>query len=63
MIYLDNNATTKIYPQVIEAMMQVYKAPANPSSVYKYGRQAKAILENARKNIAKLIKFDFVQFC
>ncbi len=53
-IYLDNAATTPMLPEVISAMhdsmLQVF---GNPSSTHSYGRKAKALVENARKNIAK----------
>lgn len=53
-IYLDNAATTAILPEVIEtitsAMQTVY---GNPSSTHEFGRKAKALIELARKNIAK----------
>ena len=53
-IYLDNAATTPMLPEVIstmhESMLHVF---GNPSSTHSYGRKAKALVENARKNIAK----------
>lgn len=53
-IYLDHAATTPIRPAVIdiitESMRTVY---GNPSSVHQFGRNAKSIVETARKNIAK----------
>jgi len=55
MIYLDNNATSPLLPDVIEEMTRVMKAGGNPSSVHSIGRNAKAILEQSRQNIAKII--------
>lgn len=53
-IYLDNAATTPMLPKVVsvvhDSMLQVF---GNPSSTHSYGRKAKALVENARKNIAK----------
>ena len=53
-IYLDNAATTPMLPEVIEtvtsAMSTIY---GNPSSTHQIGRKAKAMVETARKNIAK----------
>lgn len=55
MIYLDNAATTPIDPHVIEVMQQSMQDNfGNPSSTHQFGRKAKNIVENARKNIAKV---------
>ena len=55
-IYLDNAATTSLYPEVIEEMMQILQSDfGNPSSTHSFGRQAKSILEFSRKSIAKLL--------
>ncbi|CAI8328226.1 MAG: Cysteine desulfurase IscS [Bacteroidota bacterium] len=56
LIYLDNAATTPIFPEVVEAMHQTMKAHyGNPSSVHAAGRAAKAKVESARKYIANLL--------
>ncbi|ARN77323.1 cysteine desulfurase [Nonlabens spongiae] len=53
-VYLDSAATTQMRPEVIDHMTQVMKEQyGNPSSTHSYGRSAKSIIENARKNIAK----------
>ncbi|WP_430400558.1 cysteine desulfurase family protein [Flavobacterium sp.] len=53
-IYLDNAATTPLYPEVIDAMVSVLQNDfGNPSSTHSYGRSAKNLLETARKSIAK----------
>ncbi|MCB1117436.1 MAG: cysteine desulfurase [Chlamydiia bacterium] len=53
MIYLDNNATTAIDHQVLEAMMADFgPTPLNPSSAHAAGRKAKALLQGARRTIA-----------
>ena len=53
-IYLDNAATTPILPEIIDTisatMATVY---GNPSSTHQIGRKARALVETARKNIAK----------
>ena len=52
-VYFDNAATTPMRAEVISAMHEVMqKAYGNPSSTHGFGRAAKALLENARKNIA-----------
>lgn len=56
MIYLDNNATTKIAPEVFEAMIPYLKDfYANPSSGHTFGREAKAAVEKAREQVAALL--------
>ena len=53
-IYLDNAATTPLYPEVIDAMVAVLQNDfGNPSSTHSFGRSAKNLLETARKSIAK----------
>ncbi|MGV9003783.1 cysteine desulfurase family protein [Flavobacterium sp.] len=55
-IYLDNAATTPIRPEVIDEMVRVMQSEyGNPSSTHSIGRSAKAIVESARKTIAKLL--------
>ena len=53
-VYLDNAATTQIAPQVIDVMLTVIKDNfGNPSSTHFFGRNAKALVENARRSVAK----------
>lgn len=55
-IYLDNNATTKPYPEVLEAMKPGFQSYyGNPSSVHDLGRKAKSRLDQARKKVADLL--------
>lgn len=55
-VYFDNAATTRIHPEVAEAMMKVMlDVPGNPSSTHAAGRTAKSHIENARKSIAKYL--------
>lgn len=55
-IYFDNAATTSVRPEVVEEMIKVLRADfGNPSSTYALGRHSKALIENARKSIAKLM--------
>lgn len=56
MIYLDNNATTPIAPEVLEAMMPYLTTEwGNPSSSYRFGSKLKGVIENARAQVAELI--------
>lgn len=53
-IYLDNNATTEVDPLVIAAIHSYLSTSfGNPSSIHSFGRDAKAILQKARDEIAK----------
>lgn len=53
MIYLDNNATTQLLPEVLDAMRPYLEgAPCNPSSVHAFGRDARNALTRARRSIA-----------
>ena len=53
---MDNNATTAVRPEVMEAMLPFYKEHfGNPSSVHWAGRETGAALEAAREKVANLI--------
>ena len=55
-IYLDHNATTPVDPRVLEAMLPVLREGfGNPSSLHWYGQQARALLDEARAQVARLI--------
>lgn len=52
-IYLDNAATTKTAPEVVEAMLPYFtESYGNPSSIYSIGSKAKEAVTNAREQIA-----------
>ena len=56
MIYLDNAATTKVHPVVLEAMIPFLSDQyGNPSAVYDFGRDSRRAVEKARHIIAKSI--------
>ena len=55
-IYLDYNATSPVLPDVVRAMTSVLAdVPGNPSSVHAFGQAAKAIVDDARSDLAALI--------
>lgn len=55
-IYLDNAATTKTRPEVVEAMLPYFTERfGNPSSVYEFATQNKKAVDEARGTIAKAI--------
>jgi cysteine desulfurase len=56
MIYLDNNATTRIAPEVLDAMKPyLSEFFGNPSSAHALGREMKRAIEHAREQVATLI--------
>src|ERR1044072_6285121 len=56
MIYLDNNATTRVAPEVLDAM-QPYLSEffGNPSSAHALGREMKRAIDHSREQVATLI--------
>jgi cysteine desulfurase len=54
-IYFDNAATTPLDPDVKKIMIETMELFGNPSSIHQEGRQAKTIVEKARKSIANLL--------
>jgi cysteine desulfurase len=55
LVYLDNAATTPVRPEVLEAMLP-YLGPlafGNPSSAHRFGRAARAGLEEAKRSVAE----------
>ncbi len=53
-IYLDYNATAPLRPEALEVMMAVLGKPHNASSVHRFGREARKIVEDARQTIADI---------
>jgi len=56
LVYLDNNATTRPAPEVVEAMLPFFtELYGNPSSVHRFGQRARQALDEARGRVARLI--------
>ena len=54
--YFDNNSTTPLLPEVLEAMhLASQEAYANPASQHAAGRKARAVLESAREEVGRLL--------
>jgi cysteine desulfurase len=54
--YLDNNATTQLLPEVLEAMQPYFLEQfGNASSIHHHGQQTRAAVEKARESVAELI--------
>src|SRR6266446_2307209 len=57
--YFDNNATTQIAPEVLEAMLPFLKEHwGNPSSAYSFGHRVAKDIEQARERVAGLLNAD-----
>lgn len=55
-IYLDNAATTKVLPEVVEAMLPYYtEYYGNPSSFHSFAREAHKGLDEARRTVARCL--------
>jgi cysteine desulfurase len=55
-IYLDNNATTPVLPEVFEAMRPYFSEQfGNASSIHHHGQQTRAAVEDARESVAALL--------
>ena len=56
MPYFDHSATTPIHSQVLELLQEINSHHfGNPSSIHRYGQKARAIIEQARKQVAQSI--------
>lgn len=59
LIYLDNAATTQVYPQVLDAMLPFFTEHyGNPSAIYSFANEAKKAVDQSRSTIADLIGAD-----
>lgn len=57
--YFDNNATTRVAPEVVEAMLPFLREHwGNPSSAYSFGHELTGALDEARAKVAALINAD-----
>lgn len=54
-VFLDHNATSPLEPAAREAMLALLDAPCNASSVHQEGQRARAAVELARRELARLI--------
>src|SRR6476619_3055635 len=56
LIYLDNNATTRPAPEVVDAMLPyLTEWYGNPSSVHRFGQRARQAIDVARGQVAALV--------
>ena len=63
-IYLDHAATTPVRPEVLEAMLPFYGPRfGNPSSVHRWGRDARTALDEARERVARCLGATSDEIC
>ena len=56
-VYMDNNATTQMAPEVVQAVAQAQaQVYGNASSMHTFGRRAAALVEDARSKVASLLE-------
>jgi len=56
MAYFDHSATTPVHPEVQDLMLEINRQHfGNPSSIHRYGQKARAMIEQARKQVAQSI--------
>ena len=56
MTYLDHNAITPVRPEAETAVLRALRAFGNPSSVHAAGREARALLDDARARVAAAVR-------
>src|SRR6201998_2316848 len=55
-VYLDNNATTPVLPEILEAMRPYFGEHfGNASSIHHHGQETRAAVEGARESVAALM--------
>ncbi len=57
-VYLDNNATTQIAPEVMNEMVNAMNLYGNASSMHSSGREAMIAIENAREYVGSILGVD-----
>lgn len=57
-VYLDHNASTPVDPRVSDAMTNALRLYGNPSSIHREGRDARALVDEARVSVAALLDCD-----
>jgi cysteine desulfurase len=63
-VYLDHAATTPVRPEVLEAMLPFFGPRfGNPSSVHKWGREARTALDEARERVARSLGANADEIC
>jgi len=61
-VYMDNNATTPVHPEVKKTLIEKMDIFGNPSSMHEFGREAREEVEQARETISSFIGADPEEF-
>lgn len=63
-VYLDNNATTRVHKEVIEAMTPYFDTYyANPSGMYTFAKETHKKMDEAREQVANLLGAESMEIC
>src|SRR5689334_8149049 len=63
-VYLDHAATTPVRPEVLEAMLPFFGPRfGNPSSMHRWGRDARTALDEARERVARCLGANADEIC
>ena len=54
-VYMDNNATTPLHPEVKKTLIECFDLYGNPSSMHSFGREAHERVENSRRLVADFL--------
>ncbi len=57
-IYLDNNASSRVLPEVLKKVVEISELGGNPSSLHSFGGKIRDIVEDARNNFATFVGSD-----
>ena len=61
-VYLDNNATTRVAPRVVDAMLPFFREHfANPSSAHALGAASREAINAARSHVQSLLGAEFAK--
>ncbi len=55
LVYMDHNATTAVRPAVRDAVARALELTGNASSVHRYGRAVRSLIEDARERVSALL--------
>ena len=63
-IYLDNNATTRVHKEVVQIMLPYFEEYyANPSGMYTFAKNTHIEVEKARAQVASLLNAEAIEIC
>ena len=61
LIYLDNAATTQVYPEVLQEMLPYFsEVYSNPSAIYSFASESKKAVDKAMKYILQAVEASLI---